>query len=154
MYTVSSGNSPSFACATSSSLLRGRGARFQDGVAAGEGFLCAPFWSVHICDYSAAWVSCNGLEKTNHKVIILLGGTDTFWKVDSCVTSSVLVDLVCLMTTLKECVRRVSEVPASQWLQCTHWRIVINARETWTVAAAESVRCVRVRWEINLLLAF
>ena len=26
-----------------SSLLRGRGASFQDGVAAGKGFLCAPF---------------------------------------------------------------------------------------------------------------
>ena len=26
-----------------SCLLRGRGARFQDGVAAGKGFLCAPF---------------------------------------------------------------------------------------------------------------
>ena len=34
------------------------GASLQDGVAAGKGFLCAPFWGVHICDYSAAWVSC------------------------------------------------------------------------------------------------
>ena len=34
------------------------GASFQDGVAAGKGFLCAPFWGVQICDYSAAWVSC------------------------------------------------------------------------------------------------
>ena len=41
-----------------SCLLRGRGASFQDGVAAGKGFLCAPFWGVQICDYSAAWVSC------------------------------------------------------------------------------------------------
>ena len=41
-----------------SCLLRGRGASFQDGVAAGKGFLCAPFWDVQICDYSAAWVSC------------------------------------------------------------------------------------------------
>ena len=30
------------------------GASFQDGVAAGKGFLCAPFWGVQICDYSAA----------------------------------------------------------------------------------------------------
>ena len=29
-----------------SCLLRGRGACFQDGVAAGKGFLCAPFWGV------------------------------------------------------------------------------------------------------------
>ena len=41
-----------------SCLLRGRGASFQDGVAAGKGFLCAPFWGVQMCDYSAAWVSC------------------------------------------------------------------------------------------------
>jgi hypothetical protein len=34
------------------------GASFQDGVAAGKGFLCPPFWSVQICDYSAAWVLC------------------------------------------------------------------------------------------------
>jgi hypothetical protein len=33
-------------------LLRGHGARFQDGVAAGKGVLCAPFWGVQICDYS------------------------------------------------------------------------------------------------------
>jgi hypothetical protein len=32
----------------------GVAASFQDGVAAGKGFLCAPFWGVQICDYSAA----------------------------------------------------------------------------------------------------
>jgi hypothetical protein len=37
-----------------SCLLRGRRASFKDGVAAGEGFLCAPFRGVQICDYSAA----------------------------------------------------------------------------------------------------
>ena len=36
-----------------SCLLRGRGASFQDGFAAGKGFLCAPLWGVQICDYSA-----------------------------------------------------------------------------------------------------
>ena len=41
-----------------SCLLRGCGASFQDGVVAGKGFLCAPFWGVQICDCSAAWVSC------------------------------------------------------------------------------------------------
>jgi len=41
-----------------SCLLRGRGASFQDGVAAGKSFLCAPFWGVQICDCSAVWVSC------------------------------------------------------------------------------------------------
>ena len=37
-----------------SCLLRGRGVSFQDGAAAGKGFLCAPFRGVQICDYSAA----------------------------------------------------------------------------------------------------
>jgi len=37
-----------------SCLLRGRGASFQDGVAAGKGLLCAPFLGVQLCDYSAA----------------------------------------------------------------------------------------------------
>ena len=41
-----------------SCLLRGWGASLKDGAAAGKGFLCAPFWGVQICDYSAAWVSC------------------------------------------------------------------------------------------------
>ena len=39
----------SFSC-----LLRGRGVSFQDGVAAGEGSLCARFSGVQVCDYSAA----------------------------------------------------------------------------------------------------
>ena len=39
-----------------SCLLRGRGVSFQDGAAAGKGFLCAPFWGAQICDYSAAWI--------------------------------------------------------------------------------------------------
>jgi hypothetical protein len=37
---------------------------------------------------------------------------------------------------------------------CTHWRIVINAWETWRVAATDGVGCARVRWEINFLLTF
>jgi hypothetical protein len=37
-----------------SCLLRGHGASFQDGIAAATGFLCASFWGVQICDYSAA----------------------------------------------------------------------------------------------------
>ena len=37
-----------------SCLLQGHEVSLQDGAAAGNGFLCAPFWGVHICDYSAA----------------------------------------------------------------------------------------------------
>ena len=37
---------------------------------------------------------------------------------------------------------------------CTHWRVVINAWETRTVAAADGVGCARVRWEMNFLLTF
>ena len=42
------------------------GAIFQDGVAAGKSFLCAPFWVVQICDFSAACSAVHGLEKTHH----------------------------------------------------------------------------------------
>jgi hypothetical protein len=42
---------------------------------------------------------------------------DSLWKLDASVKAGVLVDLVCLMTTLKECVRHFSEVAASQWLE-------------------------------------
>ena len=49
-----------------SCLLRGRGASIQDGVAAVKRFLCAPFWVVQICDYSAALSFVHGLEKTHH----------------------------------------------------------------------------------------
>jgi hypothetical protein len=37
---------------------------------------------------------------------------------------------------------------------CTHWRIMINALKTWTVAAADGVSFARVRWEISFLLIF
>jgi hypothetical protein len=36
-----------------SCLLRGNSTSFQDGIAAGEGFLCAPFQDVQVYDYSA-----------------------------------------------------------------------------------------------------
>jgi hypothetical protein len=60
-HTVSSDNCPSFLRATSSSLLlltagpRGQFPRWRPPV---KGVLCAPFWGVQICDYSAAWVLC------------------------------------------------------------------------------------------------
>ena len=39
------------------------------------------------------------------------------------------------------------------WLHSKHEkRTAGNARETWTLAAADGVRCARVRWEMNFLL--
>jgi hypothetical protein len=60
-YTASSGNCQSFSSLPAvrfSRLLWDRWTSFQNGVAAGEGFLCAPFCGVQTCDYSAARVSC------------------------------------------------------------------------------------------------
>ena len=37
---------------------------------------------------------------------------------------------------------------------CTSERTASSAWETWTVAAADGVRCARVKWEINFLLTF
>ena len=54
-----------------SCLLRGCGASFQDGVAAGKGFLCAPFWGVR----SVITVQCNhrsGHLKTEHTQSLFL----------------------------------------------------------------------------------
>ena len=53
------------------------GTSFRDGVAAGKGFLCAPFWGVQLCDYSAACsaVHCNhrsGHLKTEHTESLFL----------------------------------------------------------------------------------
>jgi hypothetical protein len=59
-YTATSGNCPDFSCDTVvrfSCLLRGRATSFQDGITAGDSFLCAAFWGVQICDYSIARVS-------------------------------------------------------------------------------------------------
>ena len=65
------------------------------------------------------------------------------WKLDACVKARVLVDLVCLMTTLKECARSFSEVPASHWVeQAGNWTL---PKITGTVAAANGVGFVRVR---------
>ena len=46
--------------------------------------------------------------------------------------------------------RRLGNWPRSKHEQRTAGR----AWETWTVAAADGVRCDRVRWEINFLLTF
>ena len=113
-----------------SCLLRGCGASFQDGVAAGKGFLCAPFWGVQISDYSAAcmvrlfWtVHCNhrsGHIKTEHTQNLFL-------------------------------LRR----HLGNWPRSKHGkRTAGSAWETWTVAAADVVGCARVRWEIYFLLTF
>ena len=41
------------------------------------------------------------------------------------------------------------------WPRSNHKkRTAGTARETWTFAAADGVRCARVRWEINFLLTF
>jgi hypothetical protein len=39
------------------------GTSFQDGVAAGEGFLCAPFSCVQICDFSVSLIHGSGETK-------------------------------------------------------------------------------------------
>jgi hypothetical protein len=114
-----------------SCLLRGRGASFKDGVAAGKDFLCSSYWGVQVCDYSAAvQLQCSGLEKTHHA-----------W----CRSSKRLS--VCSVLRCPDL-----------WLQCSvsfmHGLEKTHAWETWTVAAADSVPCARVRWEINFLLTF
>ena len=130
-----------------SCLLRGCGASFQDGATAGKVFLCAPLWGVQICDYSAACSAVHGLEKTHHA-----------W----CVFSK-----PCTKITL-HCNHRSGHLKAEHterlfllrrhlgnWPRSKHEkRTAGSAWETWTVAAADGVRCGRVRWEMNFLLTF
>jgi hypothetical protein len=64
------------------------------------------------------WLQCSlsfmyCLKKTHHPGIKKPDGTDSLWKLDAYVKAGVLLDLVCLMTHWKECVRHFSEVPAS-----------------------------------------
>ena len=106
-------------------LLRGRGVSFQDGAAAGKDFLCAPFWGVQICDYSARNSRCTVITDLNTS-------KRRTQKAFSC------------------CGAILETGPAVS----TSERTVGSAWETWTVAAADGVRCARVRWEINFLLTF
>ena len=117
-----------------SCLLRGRGASFQDGVAAGKGFLCAPFWGVQICEYSARWCV---FSKPCTKLTLHCNHRSVHLKTEH--TESLFL------------LRR----HLGNWPRSKHEkRTAGSAWETWTVAAADGVCCARVRWEINLLLTF
>ena len=100
------------------------GPSFQDGVAAGKGFLCAPHhaWCVFSKPFTKFTLHCNhrsGHLKTEHTENLFL-----------------------LRSHL------------GNWPRSKHEkRTAGNTWETWTVAAAGGVCCARVRWEINLLLA-
>ena len=93
-----------------SCLLRSRGASFQDGVVAGKGLLCVPFWGVQFCGHAS--------KRSTQKAF-------------SC------CDVI------------LESGPAAP-----QKRTAVSAWETWTVAAADGVRCARVRWEINFSLTF
>ena len=72
-YAVSSGNSPSFSCATSSSILMltaGPRGQFPRWRRSRKNFLCVPFWGVQICDYSAAWDSCTVITDLRNKFLV------------------------------------------------------------------------------------
>ena len=102
------------------------GVSFQDGVAAGKGFLCATFrrcpdlW----LQCSVGFVHCNhrsGHLKTEH--------TESLFQLP----------------------RHLGNWPRSPAVSMSE-RTPGSAWETWTVAAANGVRFARVRWEINFLL--
>jgi len=105
------------------------------------------------------WLQCSvsfvhGLEKTRHASFLN--------RVRNCVFSKPCTKLTLhcnhrfghLKTEHTESFfllrRRLGNWPRSKHEQRTAGR----AWETWTVAAADGVRCDRVRWEINFLLTF
>ena len=149
-YTVSSGNCPSFSfCTSSSFLMLTAGPRGQ-----------FPRWRrsrkrLSVCSVLRCpdlWLQCSltfvhGLEKTHHA-----------W----CIFSK-----PCTKLTL-HCNHRSGHLKTEHteslfllrrhlgnWPRNKHEKQTAgSAWETWTVAAADGVRCARVRWEINFLLTF
>ena len=136
------------------------GASFQDGVAVGKGFRCAPFWGVQICDYSAAWISCTAYKRrAMYGASFINRARNSRWCVFSkpCCTE---LTLACnhryghLKTEHTESLYLLRR-HLGNWPRSKHEkRTAGSAWETWTVAAADAVRCARVRWEINFLLTF
>ena len=150
-YTVSSGNCPSFSCATSSSLLmltaepRGQFPRWRRSRK-----------RLSVCSVLRCpdlWLQCSVEFRAR------------FRKDAPCVFSK-----PCTKLTL-HCNNRSGHLTTdhaeSLFLLRRHlvnWpprprskhekRTAGSAWETWTVTAADGVRCARVRWEINFLLTF
>jgi len=144
-YTVSSGNCPSFSCATSSSLLMLTAGPVSKMGSQQEKFFCllrfkvsrsvitvqrefrAPFrkdaWCIFSKPCTKLTLHCNhssGQLKMQHTESLFL-------------------------------LRR----HLGNWPRSKHEkRTAGSARETWTVVAADGVRCARVRWDINFLLTF
>jgi hypothetical protein len=58
-----------------SCLLRGRGASFKDGVAAGEGFLGAPFWGVLLQMETRTFSLGHPVRQILHHAISFFGGS-------------------------------------------------------------------------------
>ena len=113
-------------------------ASFQDGVAAGKGFLCAQFWGFQICDYSAAWVLCGYVfSKPCTKLTLRCNRRSGHLKTEH--TESLFL--------LRH---HLGNRPRSKQGK----RTAGSAWETWTVATADGVCCACVRWEINFLLTF
>ena len=123
-----------------SCLLRGSGVSFQDGAAAGKGFLCTPFWGVQICDYSARNHAWCVFSKPCTKLTLHCNHRSGHLKTEY--TESLFL--------LRRHLENRPRCPAVS----TSERTAGSAWETWTVAAADGVRCARGRWEINFLLTF
>jgi len=137
-YTVSSGDCPSFSCATSSSLLlltaglRGQFPRWRSSrkrLSVCSVLRCPGLW----LQCSVMFVHCNhrsGHLKTEHtESLYLLRRHLGNWPHGPAVSMR------------SERSKHEKRTAGSAW-------------ETRTVAAADGVHCPRVRWEINLLLTF
>ena len=133
-----------------SGLLQGRGASFQDGVATGKGFLCAPFWGEQKCfvchvtqgaHTEGLWFSC-----VNHNPSMCAPWVTRHTK-HFCSPQNGARNKPFPAATPSW---KLAPRPRSK----RDKRTVGSASETWTVAAADGVRCACVRWEIHFLLTF
>jgi len=123
-----------------SCLLRGRGASFQDGVTAGKGFPCAPFWGVQICAWfikdACAWCV---FSKPCTKLTLHCNHRSGYLKTEH--TESLFL----LTPSWKQAPR-----PRSKHEK----RTAGSAWETCTVVAADGVRCARVKLRDKFIVNF
>ena len=143
-YTVSSGNCPSFSCATSN-LIRVLQQRWIGRAAKGDKHLLP--WPPRSPDLTPCDFFLWGFVKDSVYLRPLPTSLKELRNRITHALQTITADM--LQRVWDEFDYRVSCDPG-----CAHWRIDINAWETQTVAAADGVRCARVRWETNLLLTF
>jgi hypothetical protein len=148
--------------------LRGRRTGFQDGVAAGEGFLCVPFWGVHICVWgeyhthinnSSCCILVHHFIKATSITLILTYKWSLHWTVcfPSAATCStlVLLPLVVMLGRTQQKSQFVSIVVTALVLLCGNILlalVLLHSNVLLVTMEMKSTRCCIVTNICRLLL--